>query len=33
VVVTAETAKAIDISGILRLTADEIDALLQAEAA
>lgn len=31
VVVTKETAKAIDISGIMRLTPDEIDALLEAE--
>lgn len=31
VVVTRETAKAIDISGIMKLTADEIDALLEAE--
>lgn len=31
VVVTRETAKAIDMSGIMKLTADEIDALLEAE--
>ena len=31
VVVTRETAKAIDISGIMRMTPAEIDALLEAE--
>nr|PZN75008.1 MAG: hypothetical protein DIU57_18640 [Pseudomonadota bacterium] len=31
VVVTSQTAKDIDISGIMRLTPDEIDALLEAE--
>jgi hypothetical protein len=33
VIVTRETADAIDASNIMRLSADQIDALLQAEAA